>query len=77
MRNLYMARKRLSAPAIEKLEEIIGDGMTDTPESAVFGVVNTDKQIVRHPLKTWRNFFEIARDKYSETPIFSISGSLG
>jgi hypothetical protein len=42
-----MARKRLSAPAIEKLEEIIGDGMTDTPESAVFGVVNTDKQIVR------------------------------
>ena len=42
-----MARKRLSAPAIEKLEEIIGDGVIDAPESAVFGVVNTDKQIVR------------------------------
>jgi len=42
-----MARKRLSAPAIEQLEEIIGDGVIDAPESAVFGVVNTDKQIVR------------------------------
>lgn len=42
-----MPRKRLSAVAIEKLEQAIGDATTSTATSAVFGICNMQKEVVR------------------------------
>ena len=42
-----MARKRLSAIAIEKLEQAIGDAANDGATSAVFGICNMQKEVIR------------------------------
>lgn len=42
-----MARKRLSALAIEKLEEKIDDAINTVAESAVFGICDMDKNVIK------------------------------
>ena len=42
-----MPRKRLSSIAIEKLEQAIGDATADAATSAVFGICNMQKEIIR------------------------------
>ncbi len=42
-----MPRKRLSAVAIQKLEQAIGDATTSAATSAVFGICNMQKEVVR------------------------------
>lgn len=42
-----MARKRLSALAIEKLEAQIDDAMTDVAESAIFGICDMQKNVIK------------------------------
>ena len=42
-----MARKRLSALAIEKLESKVDDAMTEVAESAIFGVCDMQKNVIK------------------------------
>lgn len=42
-----MARKRISALAIEKLEAQVDDAMTDIAESAIFGICDMQKNVVK------------------------------
>lgn len=42
-----MARKRLSALAIEKLEAQIDDALTDVAESAIFGICDMQKNVIK------------------------------
>ena len=42
-----MARKRLSALAIEKLEAQVDDVLTDVAESAIFGICDMQKNVIK------------------------------